>query len=405
MKLSVPSSWDPKLIEGAIGINKDCTSVYEVFGSLRQSVAGSGHSTASIGGQCSTREDVEVFVQALRAQGIKFNYAWNASCLGNKEYNMVERKKLMAELEWIAEISDSVTVTIPYLVELLKDRFRVEVVVSVIAGIDSVRKARFYEELGADRLILDISVNRNFGLLAAIREAVHCDLELMVNDGCLLHCPYRYYHYNAGSHASQEGDIFYMDYPVLKCTMHRLRDPIEFIRMPWIRPEDLKEYTAYADVFKIAGREKPTNWILNCVRAYSEGRYDGNLLDLITLVSPASHEFGKTMLSDAPSIIVDNTGLDGFLERFKKMPCTSCETCRYCSDVAERVVKADIEALATYVQGMDKFLSFVLRFDKPQYRGAYDVVRSVYNGYVKRDWRWQVAKASSRFFRRWIQGD
>ena len=402
VKLSVPASWEPAELDGLLQINQEYRSVFEVFGSLRRSAAGSAHSTASIRGRCHTRGEVESFVRAIQAKGIRFNYVLNASCLGNMEYSKTQRAKLVEELEWIVAISDSVTVAIPYLIELLKKRFPIEIVVSVVAGINTVRQAKFYEELGADRLTLDISVNRNFSLLEAVREAVGCEIELLVNDGCLLHCPYRNYHYNIGSHASQECDIFYMEYPVLKCLLHRLRDPVEFLKMPWIRPEDLETYSAYASVFKIAGREKPTDWILNCVRAYSEGRYKANLLDLITFVSAGSHEFSAAMAGDAPTIYIDNAELNGFLDHFKRTPCLDCETCRYCETVAARVLKANDAEVNRQVHALERFLPYVLRFDQPQYSTADHVVRCVYDAYIKQDLRWKIAKAAARFVRRWM---
>lgn len=400
VKLAVPASWDTRLIEGLVDLNARHGSVYEVFGSLRQSFSGSAHSAAAIGGACGSRAEVEDFVRALRATGIRFNYTLNASCLGNREFSKSGRQKLMEEMEWVASIADSVTVTIPYLVELFRRTFPLEVVVSVVAGVDCVRKAKFFEELGASRITLDISINRDFGVLEDIRRRVSCDLQIMVNDGCLLQCPYRAYHYNAGSHASQEDATFYMEYPILRCTMHRLENPVEFLKMPWIRPEDLKEYAAYAEIFKIAGREKPTDWILNCARSYSEREYTGNLLDLITLVSPASHELGEMVLGSGPRFYLDNQRLDGFLERFKNHRCEDCAACGYCERFAAEVLEIDEPSVAGCLRKMKRMEQLVFDFDAPRNRLAYLAVRGLQEGYVKRDWRWRAAKRALSLLRR-----
>jgi len=52
-----------------------------------------------------------------------------------------------------------------------------------------------WEELGADAITLEsFSINRNFRRLAAIRQAVRCDLQLIANHVCLLNCPLQTYH-------------------------------------------------------------------------------------------------------------------------------------------------------------------------------------------------------------------
>jgi collagenase-like PrtC family protease len=61
-------------------------------------------------------------------------------------------------------------------------------------------------------------------------------------------------------------------------------DPVELLKSPWIRPEDIPHYEAIGyDRFKITERFKRTPLLLENVRAYENRRYDGNLLDLFTL--------------------------------------------------------------------------------------------------------------------------
>lgn len=401
MNLCVASSWDDELLEGLSQINSQNGTIHELFGSLRQSLTGSGHSSVSIRGKCNTREEVENYVRKIHSHGFKFNYTLNASCLQNMEYDKEGHRELIEHIEWIDDIADAITVAIPYLVQLIKDKFSIDVVVSTIASVNSIREAQFYETLGADRITMNmVVVNRNFELLENLKNSVHCSIELMLNDGCLFRCPYRYYHYNCGSHASQEGNLFYMDYSVLRCCLDRLHDLVEYLKIPWIRPEDVKEYEKYAEYFKIAGREKPTSWLLNCAKAYSNRTYDGNLLDLLTLVTPASHEIGRLMLGKPPEIYIDNKSLDGFIDEFKKNSCLNCDTCGYCESVAKEVIKVDQSKLDSYVQELEKYIPFILHFDEPQFEKMYDRVRMVYETSLKGNWKWKLIKSVIKAFRR-----
>ncbi len=67
---------------------------------------------------------------------------------------------------------ESVTVSSPYLLRLVKVRFpSLKVRISVFGGVDRLRKAQMWEEMGADCIVLDsILVNREFATLSRIRE-------------------------------------------------------------------------------------------------------------------------------------------------------------------------------------------------------------------------------------------
>jgi hypothetical protein len=90
---------------------------------------------------------------------------------------------------------------------------------------------------------------------------------------------------NALAHAGQSWHAnrgFFIDWCFLRCTEMKLRDPVNYIRSEWIRPEDLRLYEEMGyDLFKVTERDLPTPVMVNRVRAYAARRYDGNLLDLV----------------------------------------------------------------------------------------------------------------------------
>ncbi len=119
------------------------------------------------------------------------------------------------------------------------------------------------------------------------------------------------------------------------------------------------------------------------MKAYSERRYDGNLLDLVqgwgfrsgaepsryfrrglfwslrTFLRPwtvnplralkirrlAEAQGMLNPLRRTPPLVIDNRALDGFLDFFLTGDCRewNCEGCRYCHRVAERAVRIDPE--------------------------------------------------------------
>lgn len=386
MRLSVATNFQDDLVEGLAGY-----PVVELYGKLREDAAGGGrapHQLAPV-----SRQQVAEHVRLAASRGIGFSYLLNAACQGNREITRRGQRDLEALLGWVCEIGASaVTVATPYLLTLVKTRFpQLRVRVSVFAGVDRVRKAQMWEELGADCIVLDsLLVNRELATLRQIRAKVGCELELLANNNCLQGCALSPMHMTTLAHASQswhQNKGFFIDWCLLKCTSMRLDDAVNYIRADWIRPEDLALYEAIGyDRFKLVERDLPTSIMLARVKAYTERRYDGNLLDLVQpyafkgatddryyrtgwwaklrfalqhvlrpgLVNPARMLLLKrladlrnmtTPVEGAPPVVIDNRALDGFMDRFRTQGCRDrdCEECRWCHRFAEKAVRVDPE--------------------------------------------------------------
>ena len=286
MQLLVPTNWDPDLIVPLSKLEADV----QIYGVLPSSMIGSGGT-----GPDNVRmvaNEVEEYIEQANSAGLKFDYLLNAPSMSNMEWDENTHQELLMHLDWITSIgADSVTVTIPYLVELIKRQFpQLKVRVSTIAHVNSVARAKFFESLGADSITLDINVNRSFGALKAIRNTVGCELTVLTNNLCLYQCPYEYYHHDGLGHASQNYNPLkgsYVDYCVLRCTLDRLRDVSQVIKCRWVRPEDIHIYEEIGiDMFKISGRAMPTERILRAATAYSSRHYQGNLYDILNVITP-----------------------------------------------------------------------------------------------------------------------
>ena len=377
MKLRVGANWDIAFLDAVKG-----TSVDALFGKLPFDIVG-GARPGFVLPQVD-RKRINRYIQACHERGLEFSYLLNAPCLGNLQYSRKGYGQLIDLLEWIDESgANSVTLGLPYLIDLVRKRFpRLMVKVSTTARVNTVRKALQYEDMGVEEIIIDEHINREFKTLEVIRKAVKCNLELIVNNICLWQCPYNYEHVNHDGHASREGeedDYCYLQYPGYLCLYRKLTDPVELLKSPWIRPEDIPHYENVGyDHFKITERFKRTPLLLEHVKAYENRRYEGNLLDLFTLPRKGAFtpihleyfikpehvnilkisELEKVFDLEVRELIqMDNQKLNGFIEFFKKNDCnqTTCLECRYCETFFEKVSVVNEEGVKRAAQKVRNF--------------------------------------------------
>jgi collagenase-like PrtC family protease len=328
-----------------------------------------------------SESDLRHYINLLDRHGIAFNYLLNGACFGNREWTRPWQKRIMGLL---TKLSDwgvrRVTVSTPFLLELIKRRFpEFKIRVGIYAQVDTPRRARFWENLGADDITLEsFSINRDFRRLTSIRQSVRCGLQLIANHVCLLNCPLQSYHQNSFAHASYDTRTLFIDYCFLRCSRLRMADPSQFIKTSWIRPEDLSVYEAMGyTTFKLLERGIPSVELLRRVKAYSERRFSGNLAELLLsygFKEPIRKEsfwtlrhFWKPrqansqglkalfdlarlqgMLSPLPEcpIRIDSRQIpDNFLEGFRNRECESmdCQACGYCERIAEQAVSISPE--------------------------------------------------------------
>lgn len=281
---------------------------------------------------------VEGHVQQALAQGIGFLYVLNAACWGNREFTAQGQRTLVDRLGWLESIGASgVVAANPYIIEFIKNRApTLQVYVSTLSNANSVDKVQFYRDLGCAGVHLPEYVNRNFKFLQSVAKARLGTVALTVNLGCLLHCPLRDYHANFISHSAESMDRgCYLDYSLMKCTQLKVLNPVELLKAPWIRPEDLSSYEAVGvEMFKISGRVEQVQWILRAIEAYSGRRYAGPLNDLLSGVEDID-PFGRFPWK------IDNTALAGFLEFFERHDCSlGCDGCNYCDGWVKRSVES-----------------------------------------------------------------
>ncbi len=377
MKLSVACNFAPDFVERVSAFGE----VSEIYGKSAQDAVGGGRSSYTL--EPAGKKRIEETIRECAARNIDFNYLMNAATLGGIEQTRSGQKKIRRLLDWIAASGASaVTVASPYLLRVVKKQYPcLKVKVGVFAVVDNPVKAREWEDMGADCICLSaISCNRDYSLLRKIRSAVGCELQLIANASCLLHCTHELTHMNLLSQSSRTGDFlkgFCLDYCVLHCSYRKLRQPVDYIRSVWIRPEDLEIYEAMGyDSFKIVERSSPTDLLITRVRAYASRTFGGNLLEIVGPVAQVNRRLtpslrrrvrmmlmmarpGKIPLisllkiqryadgiiphdyrREATPAYIDNNSLSGFISGLPEDGCSSlrCDECGYCGKWAAKAV-------------------------------------------------------------------
>lgn len=374
MKLSVAANWDMELLEGLARI-PEVTSIYA---KLAFDIVGGGRAGMVV--PSVDWDSAVAYIRAAHERNLSFCYLINAPCLGNLEQTREGKQQILSFVGQLIEIGvDSVSIANLAVVSLVRRNFpHLAVRGSVLSWPTNLARLKYQESLGVDPLIIPYSeFNRDFRMLARIRAGLSCGMQLFVNVSCIYNCHYLAEHACSVGHASQSTHksrqaSFFLDSYLWQCTRRRLLHPELLLMSRWIRPEDLHAYEAMGyEEFKIIDRSRSTPWLLRAARAYADRRYDGNLLDILSLemlgdpagfhsdiddqVRERMRHYGKEerrlmlrMLKLrrrllALDISIDNARLTDFLDGFRKIRCaeTYCEDCRYCHGYARLAVRFD----------------------------------------------------------------
>jgi collagenase-like PrtC family protease len=363
MHYSIAANWDLALLDKLKG-----TSVESLYGQMWGDPLGGGRMALFI--PKVGKEEVASFIAEVRKRGLGFNYLINGTCLDNLEFTRKGYKKIAEHIEWISSTgANMVTVTLPFLLPMVKKEFpHLKVCISSFARIHNVQLARFWKEMGADKIVLPEAIGRDFRVLRLLRETVDCELELIANHCCLFQCPLDLQHRNMVSHGSQEDHPcggFAPDYCKLVCQRLKLSDLSELIKSRWIRPEDVPCYEEIGiDSLKLVERFRETSSLVQIIHAYEQRNYTGNMVDLLSLpqqgvflspnlevlrrtdlIEPEKMEEVMAVLKEpfSGNIYIDNSKLNGFLDYYQNVDClhTDCNRCGYCGRVASQAISVN----------------------------------------------------------------
>lgn len=374
MKLTIPVNWEDDYFEKI-----DFSQTEEIYGKLNIGLIGGGRPTLTL--PSVKKEKVKDFVEEAHRRNLKFNYLLNGTCFDNLEITRKGYRDIRKTLDWLSEIKvDGISVSLPMVMEIIKQNYpHFAVSVSVQVRIDSFEKARYWENLGADKLNISyVDINKDFEEIRKIKQKTSCKIQTIANLMCMNRCPMVTLHANYNAHASQKNhvsDNFSFDYYLFSCADKLLSNPVEILRSAFIRPEDLHYYEeAGVDNIKLVERIMTTDALALIVKAYTERSYDGNMMDLIhglskyliynkntyywngikyilqpskvnllkahKLVSQLDGIRKQKAFNESFDLFIDNKKLDGFLDFFHKGLChRDCTQCNYCDKYAAKAVR------------------------------------------------------------------
>lgn len=282
----------------------------------------------------STQGQFENDLHALRRMGMQLNLLLNAACYGAEAGSTalaVHVETVLRACERATGLPDSVTTTSPAVAFVVKRKSpAIPVRASVNMRIGTVTAMEQMADL-FDEFCVQRDIQRDLEQVRRLRrwaEAHGKRLTMLANSGCLRYCAGQTWHDNLVAHLGEsDGGSPLDDFEPLTCRRY-LADPSHrwaLLQATWVRPEDIGHYKGLVDLVKLATRSHPRPG--QAIRAYAEGRFRGNLLDLL---EPG---FGHAL----PDAILAN-------ERFPKDwfehsgRCPADGACPVCEDVLRRVV-------------------------------------------------------------------
>lgn len=178
------------------------------------------------------------------------------------------------------------------------------------------------------KILLDRSLNRDLDTLAHVVRKIRqrfpdIGIELLANEGCMPHCPFKLSHdaYIALANVEGRDSTFHLNRG-LGCVRILEEEPHRILQSPFIRPEDMELYLYHVDTLKLCGRTLGTEFLQRLITAYLGRKYEGNLLDLLD----AAHWM-------ADSLYVDNSSLSFDFANMLSMCDGQCAHCGFCEEV------------------------------------------------------------------------
>ena len=287
-----------------------------------------------LGAQSYTLALHQMLVRA-KEWGLPTNILFNALCVGSDYGSNRQGEKVVSILQIHGELYNvrAATVVSPIDAQLIKRALPDATVhASVNMFIRNPVQAREVAPF-CDVLTLDRNVNRDLEMVRKIKEATGKPIRLVANEACVPECMNRVQHFNHLSHQQSVGVSYY-----LPCVRQFQEDPATLLKCPIIRPEDVHRYDGLVDGIRLASRIAGDMRIDLMLRAYTTGRFDGNLFDLM--------ESGG--LESYICILRKRDGLDPYMDNAQIPPdfhehVTQCDKlcgdCTYCEQVASKAFR------------------------------------------------------------------
>ncbi len=351
----VPYNWDrdlPRLL-GEINEREDTRyPVVSVYAADRRSVTGSGRPGSALAAR--TRPYRE-YVEDFHEYGIRMKYVLNAPFHGGRDLTpQMQTAVLDVVAELVSAGIDSVTVAAPLLAMVIHKEFpELALSTSVNNHLDSTERVRqLFAYVPYRTIMLDNRHSRNFPLIRVLRgEFPEQELTVLANESCLPDCVLQLHHQDLLANMSRCDGLIdaTVDWCHCLCAREKLKDPIQVLKAPWVRPDDAHWlFEAGATTVKLAGRTMNADWILRLAAAYTACRCDeDDVWPFVEKSGLRSSDWEHVLQRELSPcrFVVKNRRLDGFIEPFVQgaSPCIreygGCRNCGHCARWAAKAVE------------------------------------------------------------------
>ncbi|SET66011.1 U32 family peptidase [[Clostridium] polysaccharolyticum] len=333
--------------------SKNNRRIKELYGSMPSAPVGTIRPSITL--PSITTEELCDYIRKVKECGLEFDYIMNSTVLDGGEYTNEGKKEIV---EFVGRLVDAglntITISAPYLVRLIKKFYpELNITASICAEVESVQRALDFEEIGVNCIVPAKDVNRDFKTLRNMVTACNSSIKVLCTTPCLYKCSDLYYHMNLSSVRDNslqkalkvQGD--FLSHTASRCQRRRLENVTEYIKSPWIRPEDISYYEEIGITdFKLDGRDKREEYNIEVAKAYMDGHYSGNLLYLMQNYYPKDmKEFNQIINVEVDywklGVYLDNSKMDGFIKYFASMKNTceqGCKHCNYCKSWADKAI-------------------------------------------------------------------
>ena len=305
-----------------------------------------------------SKQYFEKYIERCNENSIDFNYTMNTINPGSKGFLIEKKNEIMDFVRYLESIGvRRVTIANPVLMEIVRETTStLGIDVSTVFHIDAISQAKFLKEkYNVEKICCNLIKTRHIRFLKNL--AKYCNnnnimLEHMVNEFCGVsgenystHCVYRDSCYLFHASDKTKEDAAGLDgYPMSRCIFHRNETPANWLRMRFIRPEDIDKYVNIGiNNFKITGRTGTTDYLAYVAEGYMLGKWNDNLLTLWKPLETIQSDLNE--LEFKQKFYIDNSKLNGFVYHWFDNPDFDCSleecglTCDYCQRFYELVMK------------------------------------------------------------------
>ncbi len=270
-----------------------------------------------------------------REHGVGLDLLFNANCYGENAFGEKLRYQVYDVIEELKDnglFPEVVTTTSQYIAKVIKVKYpEIDIRASVNMRIESTKSMEFISDI-FDSFYICRDIQRDLDTVKRFydwSEKHGKKMCMLVNSACLRCCPVQTWHDNFLCHESWRGEEqeFILRYPYRLCGRHFTnRDNlVDYLRMSWIRPEDLHYYEPYAYTMKLATRRTDHPELM--LQAYCQGNYDGNVLDYLG--------------ANRQDVILDNKSFpsDWIESKIAQNCAINCTECGKCDEVLKKILK------------------------------------------------------------------